>query len=66
MKQIAALQFSDDETGEADLVIIKVTKGQVVLALSQESNGDVQVVLRADDCQKVVDALERALTETAE
>ncbi len=58
---MATLEFKDAETGESDLAIIRVYEESLVLCLSKETNGDVEIELSPTDCERLVAALKEGL-----
>ena len=65
MSDIATIRFSDAESGEDAVAIVRVGgKKQIALCLSLEENGDVEVFLRVEDCENLVKALEQAISVT--
>ncbi|HET7585465.1 MAG TPA: hypothetical protein VFK13_11195 [Gemmatimonadaceae bacterium] len=61
MKEIATIRFEDADTGDPGVAVIRTAARVVGLALSLESNGDIEVFLKAADCERVIAALQQAL-----
>jgi hypothetical protein len=61
MKKTIVTEFKDLDAGDNGLVIIRYDNDSVVIGLSLESNGDMQVVLKRADAQNVIKALEKAV-----
>jgi hypothetical protein len=64
MQPIATIQFPDAISSEESPAIVRADSGVVGLALSQRSNGDLEVMLPLDAARDVVKALQRALALT--
>jgi hypothetical protein len=61
MDPVATIEFRDSSTQDGGVIIVQRGKGVVALAVSLQTDGDVEVLLAADDCRRVVEALEQAL-----
>lgn len=62
MTEIKTIEFVDAESHENGVAVIRATKGIVGLALSLESDGDIEVFLSNDICRSLVSAITDALT----
>ncbi len=60
-RQVDAFTFRDIDTGEEFWVGVRVLGGKVLLALSRQSGGDVEIPLGESEVQR----LARALTDPA-
>jgi hypothetical protein len=63
MKEIATIKFVDADTKDDALAVVRASQGVVALALSLRSNGDTEVFLSRPDCDRLVQALQRAARE---
>jgi hypothetical protein len=61
-KEIATIQFVDDDSKEEALAIVRTIDHRVALCLSLHTNGDVEVIMQTQDCQKLLQALQEALS----
>lgn len=61
MKEIATLQFVDADSGEEAIAIIRAANGYVALCLSLRHNGDVEILIKAEECEALIEALQRAV-----
>lgn len=56
--------------GEEDEAVVMVgtfpTQGRIAWAISSVEDGDTEIYLRPDDCERVVEHLERALAQLRE
>jgi hypothetical protein len=59
MEHIATLAFTDGDTHDLAHVIVRAGAGEVALAVTLRTNGDLEVVMPAETCRE----LTRALTE---
>ena len=61
MKEVATIQFIDvDSSGEA-LAIVRAAEGRVALCISSIADGDTEVVFQTKDCERLLEALRRAI-----
>jgi hypothetical protein len=63
MKPIATIKFQEVGTDEECVAIIRAASGSVAVALSRESDGDVEVVLPTVQARELSRALSAALGE---
>jgi hypothetical protein len=66
-RQIDSFTFRDADTGEEFWVSVRVLGGKVLLALSRQSDGDVEIPLGESEVQQLTRALtegERAIAHT--
>ncbi len=56
--EIATIQFESE--GDEAWAFVRTHGNEVVLALSLRENGDLQVVLKAEDARSLLGALQRA------
>ncbi len=61
--EIAAIRFTDGLTTEEAFANVRIMRDCIGLTLSLLHDGDVEVCLRVEDCEALVAALQRALTE---
>lgn len=57
---IPPVGFIDKDSGDEGVVLVRVTGHAVGLAVSLRKNGDVEVVLGAEELDRVIGALEDA------
>jgi hypothetical protein len=59
MEHIATIAFTDSDSHDHAHVIVRAGAGEVALAITLRTGGDVEVVMPAETCRE----LTRALTE---
>jgi hypothetical protein len=62
MEEIATIRFVDVETRQSAVAIIRAAKNVIGLALSTEDDGDVEVFLSIEDCQRLAADLDKAIS----
>ena len=62
MKEIATIQVIDLDSKSNVVAIVRAGKGRVGICLSIREDGDVEVVLKPEDCGRILQALHHALT----
>jgi hypothetical protein len=62
MKEVATIQFLDAESNDEGVVVLRASCGLIAVALSLQKDGDLEVVLRLQDCQKLINELQRAVS----
>jgi hypothetical protein len=65
MQDVARIGFTDLDADDDAVAIVRVSDHGVALAISLRDDGDVEVVLPAEECNQVIPALRRALESTA-
>jgi hypothetical protein len=60
--EIATLNMIDEDSGEEAVAIVRTVGGAIALCLSLESNGDVEVVMKPRDCERLLAALREAVS----
>jgi len=60
-KEVSTLRFKDEFAKDTGVVITRVVKGKICLALSLEHNGDIEIALSPDDCLAVIESLQKAV-----
>jgi hypothetical protein len=63
MKRIATIQFSDRESGDEAVAIVRSTGETTGLALSLRKNGDIEVFFGNKELKQLIEALQKALGE---
>ena len=63
MNEVRTIQFSDAETQEAVVAIVRADKQIVSLAVSLQSDGDFEVFLPIDICRSLIDAMTEAVDD---
>jgi hypothetical protein len=61
MESIATISFSDVESGDEALVLLRAEEGKLALGLSLRKNGDFEVFLGPKECDKLMAALQRGI-----
>ena len=61
MDTVATIDFREASTGDRGAIIVRSAPGVLGLALTLEDDGDIEALLPADACRRVIHALERAL-----
>ncbi len=61
MQTIDTAHFTDLESHEEGLAIIRAQAGEVALALSIKNDGDLEVFLSPEDCENLIKALHAAV-----
>ncbi len=67
MEHIATIQFTDAESGAEAYAFVRAStapEGPITLALSLESDGDIEVVMPLADCERLIAALRQAVSES--
>jgi hypothetical protein len=62
MEHVASIHFTDPDSNDEALAIVRTTDSDVALALSVRNNGDLEVVLPIDACNELIAALQRAVS----
>ena len=57
MEHIATLGFTDSDSGEQAHVIIRAGAGEVSLAVTLRTSGDLEVVMPAETCRELTRVL---------
>ncbi|GIV95337.1 MAG TPA: hypothetical protein DEF43_15145 [Chloroflexus aurantiacus] len=60
-QDIAVIRFTDVDSQEEAVVLVRVVGAQIGLCLSREHNGDIEVFLAEQDCRALIAALQDAL-----
>jgi hypothetical protein len=55
------LQFRNPESGEQQLVLIRLMQNQITLGLSRETDGDVEIYLHPEQCRLLIEALQETI-----
>ena len=61
MNEAATITFKDAESSDEAVAIVRYDESRIALCLSLKSNGDVEVVMRKTDAEKLVEALKKAM-----
>jgi hypothetical protein len=61
MKEAGTIEFKHAETSDLAVVIVRYDQSHVALCVSLESDGDVEILMRKEDCRKLLEALNRAV-----
>jgi hypothetical protein len=64
MKEAATITFKDAESSDEAVAIVRYDESRVALCLSLKSNGDVEVVMKKADAERLAEALKRAMNQT--
>lgn len=60
LEEIATLSFRDLESGDEGVIVIRVAKDSVALAVSLQTDGDIEVLLSASDALAAAEKLRQA------
>jgi len=60
MKTSRTILFTELETSDEGLIVIRSDEGSVALALSLRTNGDMEVVMSKVDAKRLLEALSEA------
>jgi hypothetical protein len=58
--EIATISFTDGDSGDAAVAIVRIARDTVGLALSLKQNGDLEVFLGRWELGQLIDALQKA------
>lgn len=61
MEAVATIKFEDLGSGDEAWAFVRVGKRAVGLSVSLREDGDYDVVLNPEDCEKLADALREAV-----
>ena len=61
MKDATIIKFTDTDTSDEALAIVRYDVNSVAIGLSLKSNGDIQVVMKKEDAKKLSEALKKAV-----
>ncbi len=62
MAEDGTIPFVDPETGDEGVAVVRVTEDCIGLCVSLASNGDLEVFMKPDTAQSLVESLQSALT----
>ena len=62
MKPVAVIAFTDLDTSDEALAIVRSSESSVVVGLSLKHNGDMQVVMKKQEARLLADALQKAVS----
>ena len=62
MQEVATIQFTDADSGDKAVAIVRAGEAHVALCLSLLSNGDIEVVMGSGEGTRLVEALQRAIS----
>lgn len=57
MEHIATIGFTDSDSAEQAHMIIRAGAGEVALAITLRTGGDIEVVMPAETCRELTSAL---------
>lgn len=60
MEHIATLAFTDGDSHDHGHIIVRAGAGQVALAVTLRTSGDVEIVMPAETCRELTKALTEA------
>ena len=64
LSEIATICFTDLESGDEAVAVIRAGEGRLALCLSLAKDGDVEVVLASEDCDRLLAAIQRGALVT--
>jgi hypothetical protein len=65
MHDVATIRFTDLDSDDDAVAIVRASDHGVALAISLRDDGDIEVVLPADACDQLITALRQAQQSTA-
>jgi hypothetical protein len=63
MKEAATISFQDAESQDEAVAIVRYDENHVALCLSLKSDGDVEVVMKKGDVEKLIEALKKSVNQ---
>lgn len=61
LNEIDTIKFTDVDTNDEALAIVRYDEHVIALGLSRKSDGDIEVVMKKEDAEKLFNALAKAL-----
>ncbi len=61
MKHIKTIQFTDIDSGDEAVMIVRAAAGCVTLCISKMKNGDIEVVFPPEEGENLLEALRQAV-----
>jgi hypothetical protein len=61
LNEIATIKFTDVDTGDEALAVVRSDENHIALGLSLKSDGDIEVVMKKEDAEKLSNVLAKAL-----
>jgi hypothetical protein len=66
MKDITTIQFRDIGSDDEAIIIVRAKVGSIALCISKEHDADLEVIFRSEECEKLLIALQEAITTATE
>jgi hypothetical protein len=63
MKEAATITFQDIESSNEAVAIVRYDDTHVALCLSLKSDGDLEVMMEKSDAQKLIQGLQKAVSQ---
>jgi hypothetical protein len=63
MTEAATITFQDTDSSDEAVAIVRYDESRVSLCLSLKSDGDVEVVMKKADVEKLIEALKKAVNQ---
>jgi hypothetical protein len=63
---IATLEFTDRDSGDTGLFIVRAGRGEVAICLSVRHESDTEAVLAVEDARRALSALQTAIARAEE
>jgi len=63
MNEIGGAQLKDADSNESGYICVRVKHNTIGICLSKELDGDVEIFLEVEDCEKLVSWLVNAIAE---
>lgn len=64
LKDIASIEFYDEESGSEAFASIRKYQDKIALSLSVEASGDLDTLMRKEKAKEIADALYKAIGES--
>jgi nitrate reductase NapAB chaperone NapD len=64
MKQINTIQFTDIDSNDEALIIVRASEEYIALCISKREDGDIEVVFQSKEGEMLLEALQQAILMT--
>ncbi len=61
MQEAATIKFEDAETSDEGIAIVRYNEKCIALCLSLKADGDIEVVMKKSDAERLIEGLKRAM-----
>ena len=62
MDELATIRFTDHDSGDDALIVVRASDEVLGLAVSLAANSDIAVFMGIDECKQLRDAIDAAIT----